>query len=79
MNKIGVLLLIFLSFSCEEKKIREQVPTPVNFEMHRFEEMPGTYERTFLTSYIDKSNGNLVYIASTYDGVSLFVVENHSK
>lgn len=79
MNKIISLLMIFCIFSCKKSPPLKNEPLPIiNFEALYYQNIYGHCNAN-ITSYIDKSNNNLCYIATNCYGISIFCMNNISK
>ena len=79
MIKLLILLTTLSILSCENNSPENKnTSVEINF-VKQFSELYDNYYIEHITSYIDKSNGNLIYIVTNGNGTSVFVVENHSK
>lgn len=64
---------LFLSCSTSDGK-NEEKQVPLNFILQFYQSVVGICNPT-MSSYIDSSNGNLCYIATNCDSISIFCMK----
>jgi hypothetical protein len=68
-----------MALSCKRNSTEVQkMPIEINFVQQFSESHSGAYFEN-ITSYIDKSNGNLIYIISNSNGIAVNVIEKREK
>lgn len=75
MNKYLTILVFVLFFSCSSSKGNtEEKQPPLNFLIQSYQPVAGICNPQ-MASYIDSSNGNLCYIATNCNSISIFCMK----